>query len=930
MFSLMLQKILHKKWIILCMLAGNILLIAVAVSFPMYRASSFQRMLTEQFDDYWIEKGKWPAGFCVEYSSLKGTASEGMGALQSAVEQVAEQTGIPVKESDIWLQADKLKGRASVIRDSKSEKSMKLAAMSDFFEHVELLYGRMPSGEITEDGCIEVIASESAMVNLDLLMDDEYEFTMLSNGDGSYTRIRVVGVFQVKDASEIYWLASGSELKEQVFSEFELFKQSFTTDGAETARGSISYRWNIYWDYERIPTSGLSAILKNYESAASVRILKDRVEADTFKSLVTEYIGKARRVEAAYTILQMPVLLLLCAFLYMISGQMLQLEQNEISLMKSRGASKGQILLLYFLQSSFLTLFSFLIALPLGVGFCRFLGSATGFLEFGGRESLKVRIWSGDVFLYGGIAMLGAIAMTTLPVIGYSGITIVKLKQGRNRKKKSWWKKTGMDILCLGIGLYGYFSYKKGEQELAASVLEGKMLDPLLYISFALFVLGCGLLFCRLQPLFIKLIFKLGKKWLHPAAYASMLQTIRTGYKQEFIILFMILTVAIGIASTTISRTILANMTQNTTHETGAKVVFQEIWMRVGEPPTPVEPPYGKYQEISGVEQMTKVFRHAVTVTNLTNNAEKASGELMAIEAQGFAEVTQMKEGLLPYPYYDYLNVLAGDREGFLVSQNFMEDFGYSLGDSLMLKDAYDREVKGKIRGFFAYWPGYVPGEYGLSEDTKLKQKENYLVVGNLPMVQEAMTVLPYEIWMDVNDEGRGLYNWLEENPKTKVGKLWNINQILQDKKEDTLLQSTNGILSMSFVIILLLCCVGYLLYWIMSIRSRELLFGVLRAMGMRKGEITWMLVIEQIFSGLLAILAGCGIGMFTSRMYVPMIQKALADSDQILPLELITNLGDIAKLLAVIGVMLCICLFVLGRIISHLKISNALKLGED
>lgn len=197
-------------------------------------------------------------------------------------------------------------------------------------------------------------------------------------------------------------------------------------------------------------------------------------------------------------------------------------------------------------------------------------------------------------------------------------------------------------------------------------------------------------------------------------------------------------------------------------------------------------------------------------------------------------------------------------------------------------------------------------------------------------MVQEVMAVLPYEIWMDVNDEGRGLYSWLEENPKTKVGKLWNINQILQDKKEDTLLQSTNGILSMSFVIILLLCCVGYLLYWIMSIRSRELLFGVLRVMGMRRGEITWMLVIEQIFSGLLAIFAGCGIGVLASRMFVPMIQKALADSDQILPLELITNPGDIAKLLAVIGVMLCICLFVLGRIIFHLNISNALKLGED
>ena len=140
----------------------------------------------------------------------------------------------------------------------------------------------------------------------------------------------------------------------------------------------------------------------------------------------------------------------------------------------------------------------------------------------------------------------------------------------------------------------------------------------------------------------------------------------------------------------------------------------------------------------------------------------------------------------------------------------------------------------------------------------------------------------------------------------------------------------SNGILSMSFMVILLLCCVGYLIYWIMSIRSRELLFGVLRAMGMRKTEITWMLVVEQICSGLFAIVCGGGIGVLASRMFVPMIQQAYAASEQVLPLRLITQTGDMVQLFAVIGIMLCVCLGVLGRIVSKLNISSALKLGED
>ena len=65
---------------------------------------------------------------------------------------------------------------------------------------------------------------------------------------------------------------------------------------------------------------------------------------------------------------------------------------------------------------------------------------------------------------------------------------------------------------------------------------------------------------------------------------------------------------------------------------------------------------------------------------------------------------------------------------------------------------------------------------------------------------------------------------------------------------KDPLLQGTNGVLTMSFIVMLVLCTAGYLIYWIMSIRAREMVFGVLRACGMHKGEIFKMLFMEQVF----------------------------------------------------------------------------------
>ena len=70
--------------------------------------------------------------------------------------------------------------------------------------------------------------------------------------------------------------------------------------------------------------------------------------------------------------------------------------------------------------------------------------------------------------------------------------------------------------------------------------------------------------------------------------------------------------------------------------------------------------------------------------------------------------------------------------------------------------------------------------------------------------------------------------------------------------------------------------------------------------------------------------------GLAGSRMFVPMIQNAYAASDQVLPLELITDKGDLLQLFGVIGVVVLVCLLVISRIVARMNISKALKLGED
>lgn len=57
MFGVMLQKLWHKKWMAFSLLVGITLLVATAVSFPMYRSAAYNRMLQDEFNAFFLKMG---------------------------------------------------------------------------------------------------------------------------------------------------------------------------------------------------------------------------------------------------------------------------------------------------------------------------------------------------------------------------------------------------------------------------------------------------------------------------------------------------------------------------------------------------------------------------------------------------------------------------------------------------------------------------------------------------------------------------------------------------------------------------------------------------------------------------------------------------------------------------------------------------------
>ncbi len=936
MLKVMLQKLWHKKWMVLCLLLGSILLIATVVSFPMYRNAAFDRMLQDEFQKYLAENGDWPSKSEFIIVSKKDASAKSMKKMEALMETIYDDLGMGEVETIFFYSLGKADTHSLMNREDVSDIPMRIGFMTDLESHAKVLSGEMYSDTgMTEDGCYEAVVSQKCMLNAKLLVGETLEYSDLKDSEGKKIRVKITGVFAEDNSQDFYWQTSADELDGFLMINEKAFRDSFT--GEKAGKYTLTCKYHTLFDYENIKASEVSDI-----QAATVYLCKEGPFKSTLKDpayleILDRFESKKGRIEATLFILQVPVLILLGAFLFMISGQMYDMERNEISVIKSRGSSGMQIFRLYFYQSVFLTLFGALVGLPLGSVFCRLLGSARNFLEFSMRGNLDIAL-NKDVWMYLLIAMLISVMIMTLPAIKHSKISIVKLKQSKALKKRSFWEKCFLDIICLGISLYGFYTYQGNEDALAVNVLKGEALDPLLYISSSLFIMGMGLLFLRLQPLLVKLIYLIGKKFWKPASYASFTENIKNGRKQQSIMLFMILTISLGMFHAIVARTILQNATDNATYLCGADLMVKEAWSNNGgisSDGTKVdlvyfEPDYVKYGIIDCISASTKVIVDDKAYIQATGNSRQEI-TLMGIQTKEFGQSTRIDSQLLEKPYNAYLNDLAAEPNGILVSRNFEGQLGYKVGDSVTYLNGDKKDATGKILGFVDYWPGYVPSEKVLNEDGSVSDVDHYLVVANYGTLKQRWGVVPYEVWMTLKEGAStdDFYQWVTDQ-NVSVTKYEDKPATITGVIEDPLLQGTNGVLTMGFIVTMILCIMGYLIYWIMSIRSREMLFGVLRACGMHKGELFHMLINEQIFSGVLSILAGLGIGKLTSEMFVPMLQTAYAASNQVLPMQLITNTQDMIRLYGVVIVGMMVCLAVLILLVFKLNVAKALKLGEE
>ncbi len=947
MFLYVLKKMFNNRLMTIYLLIGFILVVAMISSIPIYTNGIMQKMLIGDLEESQSRGERNPGyfSFNLDFKYFeKEKIIEAYDSFSSNLySSLAPGLNLPIlSDSQELYISDYSVLPESVREDNPKRRFIQLLTKPDLQNRIKISHGQLFSNKITNN-TVEIIASKGFLFKNNLLLND---ILLIEKPNSDlFTRFKIVGVFTPKNYQDTYW--PGEISRDSIYMDFNLYKTRFLKKKIPLLKG---VNWDLALDYHEISINSIDSIISTLEEYQERTLQYSSFLKIDFagEKILKEYDLREKQLRITLWIIEAPVLILLFFYIFMITNLIIKNEQTEIAVLKSRGKSTKNVFNIYLLESFILSGIALLFGPPLGYYICKVIGSSDGFLEFVRRAPLEISL-SGSAYIYSLITLVFLIIAMMLPTYFATKRSIVQTKQEKAREfGTAVWKRFFFDIQLLLFSGYGFYRYNSQKNIMNITGTEGTDIgiDPILFLTSTLFILGLGLLILRFFPAFIRFIFRLGEQKWSPTLYCALLQVSRSGKNAQFLMLFLIFSIAIGIFDANMSRTLNQNIEDKTKYNIGADITLRQDWQRDvlleetktsefvsgREAPTVTktnfrEPVFTPFTQLDGVKKATKVY------SNIDGRAVIKGKNINNVKIQGiipheFGEIAWFRSDLLPYHWFNYLNLLSGSANAFLVSVDLREKHGLNVGDSISISWGSQDDLPGIIYGFIDYWPAYTP-----STGTTLKNaaRAESLVVTNLQYLHNKMVKEPYDVWLkkEAGATDSQVYNSLKEK-NLDILRVKSTSQELIQKKNDSLLKGINGALTQGFMFIMLICTTGFLIYWILSLKSRTLQFGILRAMGLSQSKVMFIIVLEQIMVSGSSILLGIIIGTIASELFVPFLQLVFSSQSQVIPFQVVSLWEDYQKIYLIITLMLGTGMLFLRYFMGHLQIGSALKLGED
>lgn len=976
MLRFLFRKMWNTRWLTLSTLLGLIMAVAFTTSIPMYADGSLKRVVAKSLEE---KSSGLPAGSVLMRYQAVGTERAGLDELKDVNvyigEEIPKEIGFPIETfaKSYTIKAAQITPVDASKVDPSKRRQMALTSWSELNQHVEWSIGQMASDQV-QSGILEAVVLDEALYRNDLHIGDVFNYSVSGAGGSQLLKVKIVGSFKPKNETDAYWFQGLEGLLNSLIISDDVFMKTLLTEKKIPLQLA---NWYYAFDLRDIQTSQLSPLdhrLERLDINLFQKLKNTKVDV-SFKPMLAEFKAQSLQMQILLFTLAAPMIAMVFYYIVMNARQSLDRQRGVIATLRSRGGSTKQIIGIYFLEGLLLGIIALVVGPFMGWFMAKSIGSSSGFLTFVDRKSIPVS-FTKEALLYGGLAVLIAIMASVIPAILFAKASIVNYKQLLARSDRSpLWQRWFIDIVLLGVVGYGFYLF---DQRQVLSVQTGLTTDqlqvhPLLFFVPALSIFALGLFFLRVFPWLLRFFGWLGRRFLPVPLYLTLVQLSRSAKAYYPLMLLLILTLGLGVYNSSAARTIDLNSTERTLYQYGTDVVLQTVWEGFSDdlPKDPnaggnsggaqgggsggnnsgnggsgnggaggnggqggqggqgggnpgeetpskiryVEPPFQVFRELEGVQAAARVLQTKGNV--VVSGKSTGQGLVMGIDNVDFAKVGWFRPDLFPAPPYQYLNLLGSYEQAVIIPSNYASKYALKAGDLLSITIS-QQPVEFVIVGILPYWPSQYPDQ-------------TPFFITNLDYVYDQAPIVPYEVWLKMKPDAKvaPIVAALQEKG-IELASVKDVRNELIVQKKLPARGGVFGILSLGFLVSVFVSLIGYMLYWFFNLSSRVVQFGVLRAMGLSRKQLTGMLLLEQGFTAGLSIALGIAIGKLTSYFFLPFLQTSQNVKTQVPPFRVVFDSKDTYQLYFVVAFMMGTGALLLFLHIRRLRVHQAVKLGEE
>ena len=335
--------------------------------------------------------------------------------------------------------------------------------------------------------------------------------------------------------------------------------------------------------------------------------------------------------------------------------------------------------------------------------------------------------------------------------------------------------------------------------------------------------------------------------------------------------------------------------------------------------------PLAEHRNAPGVQAVARVGRYKALAEV---GQWKQEGRFMGIDRTDFPEVVFWRTDFARSSLGSLMNALALAPDGVLVPNSFLRRMALKQGDSLRVVVSIPEQRKEltwvetpidfQIVGSFDRFPSWEP-------------EQGPAIVGNLDYVfANAGGQFPFDVWLrtdpdpdyllierELKDKGFRILGWEAPGPL-----------VLQALRRPEF-QGVVGLLSIGFVACTLLTILGFALFTVSSFRERAIETGVLRALGFTPQEVISLMGWELTVLLLFGLTVGTGIGIWTSGVFIPLLQTGIDPMPTLLPLAPQIAWPRVYQVYLILGILYICSTALLTISLMRSQVTQAIKMGE-